>query len=69
MFAIRFATALQQTLAGRALGEGGAGSPVCAAPGTVGVSLAGEPAVQETSAVSGDEWPDLAQRVREVGEW
>jgi len=69
MFAIRFATALQQTLAGRALGEGGAGSPDCAAPGTVDVPLAGDAAVQETSAAGGGEWPDLAQRVREVGEW
>lgn len=69
MFAIRFATALQQTLAGRALGEGGAGSPDCASPGTVDVPMASGAAVQQVAAASGDEWPDLAQRVREVGEW
>ncbi|WP_440111905.1 hypothetical protein [Acidovorax sp. BL-A-41-H1] len=69
MFAIRFATALQQTLAGRALGEAGAGSPAFAAPGPVDMPLAGGAPVQAAAAAAGDEWPDLAQRVREVGEW
>jgi hypothetical protein len=69
MFAIRFATALQQTLAGRALVEGGASLPACAAPVSAGSPLPGNPAVVESAMATGDEWPDLAQRVREIGEW
>lgn len=63
MFATPFTASLHQTLASHVLGRL---MPKRAQPS--GVELVTAP-VQAATAVEDDAVPDLAQRVREVGEW
>ena len=62
LFAIPFTAPPHDTLAGRVFGRFMPQSPAPAGAGPAGVPLAG-------AGTSDDGVPDLAQRVRETGEW
>lgn len=63
MFALPFASTLHHALTSHAFGRGDS-RPDNPAPATLALA----PAVPMVERVA-DEMPDLAQRVREVGEW